>query len=145
MNTYFNSLKRVANSVPNVNVNVNRNLKTATLSYGPGTFVTTTYKPETNSVHINYGRTHKNMRMKGVGTMLRALVTIAAMNTVSKVTQRSVHTKNTKGVTNFPPSYYIMKKLGYRKVSNGPNAYNFEYIPSSNKRTNLKSYINSFT
>jgi hypothetical protein len=141
MNAYFNSLKRIADNVPNVNVNINSNRKMATVSYGPGTFVTTTFKPDTKSVHINYGRTHQNIRRKGVGTMLRALITLAAKNAkVNKVTQRSVHTKNTKNIEK-PPSYYIMKKLGYNQIS----PINFAYNTSKNNKNMLYSFISKFS
>jgi len=133
-------LKRIANNVPNVNVHVNSNMKMATVSYGPGTFVTTTFHPNTKSVHINYGRTHHSIRRKGVGTMLRALITLAAKNAKVKVTQRSVYTKNTKN-SEMPPSYYIMKKLGYTQIT----PIDFEYNASkTNNKNKLYSFVSKF-
>lgn len=140
MNSYFRSLKRIASNIPNVNVNINSNRKTATVSYGPGSFVNTTFHPNTNSVHINYGRTHPNIRRKGVGTMLRALITLAAKNAkVSKVTQRSVHTKNTRN-SEIPPSAIIMKKIGFRQIS----PIDFEYKPKNNNNI-LYSFVSKFS
>jgi hypothetical protein len=89
-------------------------------------------------VYISYGETPKNARGRGIGTKLRALVTLLGIELNKPVYQEGVWmTKNRVGL---PPSTRILQKLGWTVL---PNKYATGAIESRFKRGNNRSKVNA--
>jgi predicted GNAT family acetyltransferase len=93
------------------------------------------------SLNMTSGKTHKNLRGKGIGKQLRALATLAAKKAGFKnVTQTAVFMEPEMRKTHkYPPSSYIMKSLGFNqypsRVSNNilHHTYNFKTKPNNTR------------
>lgn len=111
------------------------------------------YKPNTNNetyvnghiknntFKINNGQTRKNLRGKGIGKQMRALLTLAAKQYgLKRVKQTSAFVENNQRKThNRPPSSYIMESLGFNRKKSNNNIY--KYVYNFSKKTNNKKLI----
>lgn len=168
-NKYVNEVKKIAES-ENVRVNVNSKNHRVTLSYGPGNKTYVRTRPHKNNedyMHIELGMTDPNLRGRGIGKQLRAIVTLAAGKAgYKKVKQESafinrntvlapMNKKSTKkgNVNNtgrpmyrYPPSYYVMQSLGFNVTNKTEpvfffHEYNFNKKTSSNRQKLLNALV----
>lgn len=138
---YKNVLRNLANK-NNFNV-VNLGNGNTRLRYRKNrtgnTFVNVT-QPQNNepgTLFIGHGRTRPNLRRRGLGTRMRALVTLAAkLAGYKRMRQYSTYANKNqrKNYPNAPPSSKIMNKLGF--VKNG--VFNFSYVFNFKNMNNSK-------
>jgi hypothetical protein len=90
-----------------------------------GAFVSLLYKSYDNSIHVTYGLTPNKYQGKGIGTILRALATIFAIETRKRITQNGVENRPLKNLkTGVPISTYILRnKLGWSKNNRGTGGH----------------------
>jgi predicted GNAT family acetyltransferase len=147
MSSYKNKLRNLANT-NNFNViNLNRggNNKVRLLykkNKTRNTYVNVNvpWINEPGTLYISHGKTRPNLRKQGLGTKMRALVTLAAKRAgYKRMRQISTYLNNTqkKNYPNAPPSSRIMNKLGFRR--NGNVTYVFEFNTMNNNK--LKKYL----
>ncbi len=97
---------------------------------------------EPGTLFISHGKTHPNLRRQGLGTKMRALVTLAAkLAGYKRMRQYSIYSnKNQKrNYPNAPPSSRIMNRLGFiRNKNNGDIiAYVFEFNKMNNSKLRI--------
>lgn len=95
---------------------------------------------EPGTLYISHGKTSLNMRRKGIGTRMRALVTLAAkLAGYNRMRQISVYmNKNQKKAYSLPPSSRIMNALGFRKSGNFNNKNTVSYVFNFKNMNNTK-------
>ena len=104
------------------------------------TFVNVNAPNNKNNMYISYGKTHPNLRRQGIGTRMRALVTLAAkLAGYKRMHQYSMYVNKNQMYEKTPPSSRIMNKLGFRKnniFSNKSVSYvlNFKNLNNSKLR-----------
>ena len=77
-----------------------------------------------DEIYYAIGRTNKNARRRGYGTLLRAIPILAAKNTgYKRIRQIGSFINNNNRNGNIPPSTRIVLKLGFVPVSPHPNRY----------------------
>lgn len=140
---YENALKSIINLENNTKrtYNVVRNNKMVSLYYKPNVTRQTFVKTNTRdpfSLYISYGITRKNLRNKGIGKQMRALITLAAKKAgFKKVTQNSKFIENANRRTHEkPPSSYVMTKLGFNQIP-GNNMYHHKYVFNNKPNNSL--------
>jgi predicted GNAT family acetyltransferase len=143
MSSYKNKLRNLAGKNYNV---VNMGNGNTRLRYRPnrtGTTVVNVTMPqnnEPNTLYIGHGKTRPNLRKHGLGTRMRALVTLAAkLAGYKRMRQYSTYlNKNQKrNYPNAPPSSRIMNKLGFVRngTFSGPViSYVFEFNTMNNNK-----------
>lgn len=97
---------------------------------------------ERGTLYISYGKTNPNLRKQGLGTRMRALVTLAAKLAGYKyMRQYSTYVNKNQMHQNTPPSSRIMNRLGFRKnntFSNKSASYVFNFKNMNNNK--LRKY-----
>lgn len=94
---------------------------------------------EPNTMYIGHGRTRNNFRRKGIGTQMRALVTLAAKLAGYKRMRQYSTNLNKKNKTSPSASSRIMNRLGFIRENpfgrtNQPIGYVFHFNWMNNTR-----------
>lgn len=145
MSNYINSLKFLVNQ----NKNTKKNFNVDTYNVGANKIYRILYTPNNTketfvngyilnngTFHINYGKTRQNLRRRGIGTQMRALMTLAAKKHGIKLVNQISSFNNSSQRKNYskPPSSYIMQKLGFNQQKQNSNTYYHKY--NFNKKSN---------
>lgn len=146
MSKYKNTLRNLANKSKNFNViNMNRggaNKVRLVYKKNPkNTYVNVNvpWNNEPGTLYISHGRTHPNLRRKGLGTRMRALVTLAAkLAGYNRMRQISIYKNNNQKWQSTPPSSRIMNRLGFRKSGNFNNKNTISYVFNFKNMNNSK-------
>lgn len=77
-----------------------------------------------DEIYYAFGRTNKNARRQGYGTLLRAIPILAAKNTgYKRIRQIGSFINNNNNRSKLPPSTRIVLKLGFTPVNPHPKRY----------------------
>ncbi len=138
---YENALKSI---IDDKNFSVVRKNKNVHLSYKPNTMRQTYVKTTINNpftLNITSGKTRYNLRNKGIGKQMRALMTLAAKKTGFKnVTQTSIFNEpEMRNTHTKPPSSYVMQSLGFKQKPNKRfvNVYHHKYTFKNKNNSRL--------
>lgn len=95
---------------------------------------------EPGTLYISHGKTRPNMRRQGLGTRMRALVTLAAkLAGYKRMRQISTYLNNTqKTIYSVPPSSRIMNQLGFRRNGTFNNKNTVSYVFDFKNMNNSK-------
>lgn len=146
MSRYKNTLRNLANR-NNFNViNMNRGgANKVRLLYkknkNKNTFVNVNvpWNNEPGTLYISSGRTRPNLRRRGLGIRMRALVTLAAkLAGYNRMRQISIYKNNNQKWQSTPPSSRIMNRLGFRKSGNFKNKNTISYVFNFKTMNNSK-------
>jgi hypothetical protein len=127
MNNHVTNFRRRWLNGTNFGINKHQNYDDSyKLIHRPsGAFVSFRYKSYNNSIHVTYGLTPNKYEGKPIGTILRALATIFAIETRKRITQNGVANRPLKNLkTGVPISTYILRnKLGWSKNNRGTGGH----------------------
>lgn len=135
LNKLKNKINKNKNSIWKLNTSHNKTLASVSLKGNRNTVLQLEQVCPTNGskgIYFLYGHTARNMRRKGYGTQVRALVAGVARNAKLNVYQYSQNTERLVNNKTLPISGQIMKKLGAVEINK---------VPCRNKQSNFTAFV----